>query len=76
MSNFKTIEEVKAFLKEKGYYTDNLWCVDDVQQTYECTDEEAYSVLDAAANSNYITNEIFSWIDRFAEEYGLIMKEE
>ena len=40
MGVMKQIEEAREFLKSKGYYVDNLWTIDDVQQTYECTDEE------------------------------------
>ena len=69
-----TIKEAKDFLREKGYYVDNLWHIDDVKQTYDCTTEEAQSVLDAALSSNYITNNVFSVIDTYAENYGLTEK--
>lgn len=41
-----TIESAKQFLKENGYYVDNLWHIDDVKIHFKCTDEEAYDVLD------------------------------
>ena len=46
MGNFKSVEEAKASLTENGFYTGNLWCVEDVQAKFECTDEEALDVLD------------------------------
>ena len=52
MSNFKSVEEAKAFLTENGFYTGNLWCVEDVQAKFECTDEEALDVLDGALNND------------------------
>lgn len=69
-----TIQQAKQVLREKGYYVDNLWHVDDVLQTYDCTTEEAQSVLDAALSSDYIANNVFSWIDTYAENYGLTEK--
>jgi len=69
-----TVEQAKQVLRDNGYNVDNIWHIDDVLQTYDCTTEEAQSVLDAALSSDYIVNEIFSWIDRYAENYGLTEK--
>lgn len=76
MSNFKRIEEAKAFLTENGYYTDNLWCVDDVQSKFECTDEEALDVLDGALNNEATMEQIWFAIDFHGENDGLTKKEQ
>lgn len=41
------IESAKALLKSEGYYVDNLWSIDDIQGLYDCSDSEAYDILDA-----------------------------
>jgi len=75
MSNFKTVEEAKAFLTEKGFYTGNLWCVEDVQSKYNCTEEEAQEVLDDALQNDATMEQIWFAIDFHAEEQGLIKEE-
>tara|TARA_A100001201_G_scaffold70839_1_gene65031 strand:+ start:685 stop:915 length:231 start_codon:yes stop_codon:yes gene_type:complete len=76
MGVIKQIEEAREFLKSKGYYVDNLWTIDDVQQTYECTDEEAYIILDRTLQNEWIIGNIFEMIDGWAETYELKHKEE
>ena len=76
MSNFKSIEEAKAFLTENGFYTGNLWCVDDVQAKFECTDEEAQEVLDGALNNDATMEQIWFAIDFHGENDGLTKKEQ
>ena len=34
MENFKSVEDARAFLREQGYFVDNLWHVDDVKSTF------------------------------------------
>ena len=70
MSNFKSVEEAKAFLTENGYYTGNLWCVADVQAKFECTDEEAQEVLDGALNNEATMQQIWFSIETFGEMEG------
>jgi hypothetical protein len=76
MSNFKSIEEAKAFLTENGYYTGNLWCVADVQAKFECTEEEAQEVLDGALNNEATMQQIWYAIDFHGENEGLTKKEQ
>ena len=68
-------ESAKLYLKNKGYYTDNLWTINDVQDRFECTEEEAYEVLDKTLQCGRITEEIFETIDLYAEELNLKVKE-
>ena len=74
MSNFKTVEEAKAFLTENGFYTGNLWSVDDVQANYDCTQEEAQEVLDGALNNEATMEQIWYAINFHAQENGLERK--
>ena len=74
MSNFKSVEEAKAYLTEQGYYTGNLWCVEDVQNNYDCTEEEAQDVLDGALNNEATMEQIWFAINYHAENDGLNRK--
>jgi len=57
------IEQAKAILREAGYCTGSLWHIKDVKQYHECTDEEAYDILEKALDSQWITEQIFKEID-------------
>jgi hypothetical protein len=57
------IEKAKQTLKDAGYFVDNLWHIDDVQQNYNCTDEEAMEVLEGALTDNYTQQIIFEAIN-------------
>ncbi len=70
-----TIEQAKQVLRDNGYYVDNLWHIDDIAQTYNCTDEEALEVLDGALNVSYVVENIFENIDLFANGIGLTIKD-
>ena len=64
-SNEKKIEKAKNILKDNGYYCDNLWHVDDVKQTYpKYNSKDALEVLDDVMTSDYITETIYSFIDK------------
>jgi hypothetical protein len=76
MSDYEKIlgEEIQAakdLLKKYGYYTDNLWHINDVQSKYKCDNQTAQYVLDQTVNSDRIKQEINETIDIFAEEEGL-----
>jgi hypothetical protein len=63
MKNKLTIESAKQFLKDHGYYVDNLWHIDDVKQNYNVSDDEAYDILNESMQSTYIMENIFGQID-------------
>jgi len=54
-----TKQEAKDFLRSEGYFVDNLWHVTDVQDKFECTDEEAQDVL-YWVFSDYFINELIN----------------
>jgi len=70
-------EQAKELLKKNGYYIDNLWHVDDVQQRCYCTEEEAQEVLDKALSDEATVGGIFNAIDYFIseEEYPIELDE-
>jgi len=57
------LNDAKKILKMYGYYTDNLWHIDDVKQNYDITDEQAYEMLNRAMQLDYTTSTIFEIID-------------
>ena len=53
------IEQAKMVLKNAGYYVDNLWSVADVQEIFECSQEEAMTVLNRALTNEATTDQIW-----------------
>ena len=45
-------------LESEGFYVGNLWQVSDVQDRFECTDEEALEILDNALTNQYMMEQI------------------
>ena len=70
-----TIQDAKLFLEEQGYYTETLWSIDDVKQTYECSTEDALIVLEKVFNSEWVNEQIFGVIDDVSNEMELVRKE-
>lgn len=66
MENY-TIESAKQFLKDNGYFVDNLWSVNDVKGKFECTDEQAQNVLYSALQNEATTEQIQFAINMHAE---------
>jgi len=60
-------ENLRQELELRGWYTQNLWHVDDVMQNYDCTSEDAMRVLDFVLTSDHVTEEVFRDIDDQAE---------
>ena len=56
------MKEAKDLLRNEGYFVDNLWHVNDVQENFKCTEEQAQNILYWALTSNrvieYINNMI------------------
>lgn len=65
------VANAKLVLKQAGYFVDNLWTVDDVQDRFECDDDVAQSILYDALTNEYIIEKIFSQIIDYAEVEGL-----
>ena len=51
----------------EDYQTENLWCIEDVQSRYECTDEEASEILECALTNDGIMDSIWFGIAYHAE---------
>ena len=70
------IEKAKQVLRDAGYQTDNLWHIDDVQNNYNCTEEQAMEVLVNVLGNDYIMETVFDLISLEAYEIGLTRKED
>ena len=66
-----TIEQAKLFLEEQGYYTENLWSVNDVMDSYQCDKNQALDILHKTLSSEWVTEQIFGVISDIAEEMKL-----
>ncbi len=60
--------DLREELKLRGYYTDNLWQIADVQNNYDVDDDTAYEILDGALQLGWTVETIFSVIDEQARE--------
>ncbi len=69
------IEQAKAILKQYGYFVDNLWSFQEVTDRYECTDEQAYDILDTAITNEATIEQIFYAISDACDNEGIELKE-
>jgi hypothetical protein len=70
IAKYKKIEKAKKTLEENGYYVENLWCVDDVLDKYDCfTKEEAMSILNDALTNDATYEQI--WLAIFIASENL-----
>jgi hypothetical protein len=66
------INAAKDVLEEAGYFTRNLWHVDDVKVKFKCTDEEAHKVLYNALTNDATMEQIWLAIEISGESESLI----
>lgn len=65
------IDEARKFLEEAGYFTGNLWQVDDVQGKFECTDAEAMDVLYKTFSNDATYQQIWESMDAAGDDLKL-----
>jgi hypothetical protein len=65
------VEEAKAFLKSQGFFTDNLWHVEDVKSKFNCDDDEAQYILEQSLTNEATMEQIWFSIREFGEIEGL-----
>lgn len=64
-------DELKELLTNRGFYTGNLWQVEDVKGMFKCDDDQAQDVLDSALTNEATMDRIWFAIRFHADEYGL-----
>lgn len=65
------VTEALDFLESQGFYIRNLWHVQDVQNHFNCTDEEALDLLDQAVSGEWIIELINGRILNFGVDNNL-----
>ncbi len=64
VSSRERIEDAKYILKVNGYYTDNLWHINDVLRNHpNLTHNQAYKMIDEAMQSEWLVQEVNELID-------------
>ena len=69
-----TTAEAKQLLRNEGYFVDNLWHVSDVQNNFECTDEQAQDILYWSLTCDNVIEFINEYITDIAENEELKRK--
>lgn len=73
MRNLAETMLAKATLNENGYFTDNLWHIDDVQFHYDCDSDTAQKILYKALTNEATMEQIRLSIKMVAEdEFNLV----
>lgn len=70
-AKLKDEKVARELLRKKGYFVDNLWCVDDVTQNWSCSKEVAMDVLKKALMNEATMEQVFFAIDDVAESMEL-----
>lgn len=65
------IKQAKETLRKNGYFVDNLWSVEDVQDIFDCSDEEAQDVLNIALTNEGTMHHIWTAIRIAGEDKSL-----
>ena len=76
MADRELINDAIELLRSSGYSVGALWSMEDVQNNYICTDDEAMEVLDFAVNHDVVTQRIFELIDEEASNLNLKAQDE
>ena len=69
-----TTKEAKEVLKNSGYFVDNLWHVNDVQENFDCDEETAQNILYWALSSPTVIEYINETINLVATNENLNTK--
>jgi hypothetical protein len=69
-----TIAEAKQLLRSEGYFVDSLWHVSDVQNDFECTDEQAQDILYWSLTRHNVIEFISEYITDIAKNEELKRK--
>ena len=65
------VTEALDYLESQGFYIKNLWHIQDVQDKFDCTEEEAFEVLEETVSGELIMEDINERIHMFGLNYNL-----
>ena len=74
MTRERRIKLAIAYLERHGYFTQNMWHVDDVKLHVECTDAQAHDILLSALTNEVLVERIFELIISESESENLKIK--
>ena len=66
-TDYQQIEQAKKTLESYGYFVDNLWRIEDVQDKFECSGDDAQYILYKALTNDATMQQIWLAIDICAE---------
>lgn len=58
-AKLKDVKVARELLKKRGFFVDNLWCVADVKEDYDCTEEQAQQVLEMALTNDSTMQQVW-----------------
>lgn len=64
-------QAAREMLAEAGYFTDNLWHIEDVKRLYECDDETAMEVMRKAMDNEATYTQVWMSIMSAANDLNL-----
>ena len=67
-------DDAKKILERHGYFVANLWHIEDVTSSWECSDTDAYKVLEMALTNGYTMEQISESIYLVAQDLDLERK--
>jgi hypothetical protein len=71
-----TDTELREELSRRGFYTSNLWHVDDVKERFNADDDDAQEILDSALTNDATMEQIWLAIEMYADDNGFNRIEE
>lgn len=71
---FSNVERAKGVLRRQGFFVDNLWHINDVQNVRECDDEQAMQALKDAFACEFLNEDINDAISSAADFLNLPLK--
>jgi hypothetical protein len=71
-----TDTELREELSRRGFYTSNLWHVDDVKERFNADDDDAQEILDSALTNDATMEQIWFAIEMYADDNGFNRIEE
>jgi len=71
----KDVNQARELLEKNGYFVKNLWHVDDVMSSYNCSEEVAQEVLYSALTNNYMMSVVWETIQDIAIDLNLEEKQ-
>jgi hypothetical protein len=67
-------DDAKKILERHGYFVTNLWHIEDVTSSWECSDTDAYRVLEMALTNDWTMEQISESIYLAAQDLDLERK--